>query len=272
MHKKTTTNVLVTINRGYVKHFYVMLTSLLDNTVTAVNVYVMHDDLTEQDEEDIRNRFSTVSFSFIFMEKFFCDGFPTTKRYPYTVYYRIFAPLLLPKTLDRILYLDCDLIVHNSIDEFYDGDFKGNLLIACSHAGAFLRLINKIRLGGKKNSVYMNTGVLLMNLPLLRKSIDLEQVKAYTRRCKRRLILFDQDILYALFGHRVLRENTLRYNLSDRQIFWHNRFHCKKITAEWLEENNVIAHYIGRNKPWRKGYKGILGKYYHEYAEKANAK
>lgn len=272
MHKKAIINILVTINRGYVKHFYVMLTSLLYNTANALNVYVMHDDLTAIDEEDIRRHFPTVSFSFIFMEKSFCCGFPTTKRYPYTVYYRIFAPLFLPETLDRVLYLDCDLIVHNPIDEFYDSDFKENLLIACSHAGAFLRFINKIRLGGKRKAVYMNTGVLLMNLPLLRECLDVERIKAYTRRCKRRLILFDQDILYAFFGDRVLRENALRYNLSDRQIRWHNRFHRDKITSEWVKKNNVIAHYIGRNKPWKKDYKGILGEYYHEYAGKANAK
>ena len=263
-------HVLVTLNKGYLTHFYAMLTSLLYNTSNAITVYVMHDDLTSIEEGEIRKRFPTVTFSFIFMDKSFCDGFPTTKRYPYTVYYRIFAPLFLPETLERVLYLDCDLIVHNSIDSFYNTDFAGNLLVACSHIGAFLRFFNQIRLGGKSTYVYMNTGVLLMNLPLFRQVLDVEKIKAYTLRHKRKLVLFDQDILYAFFGDRVLRKNALIYNLSDRQILWHNRFHRKKITKKWVRDNNVIVHYIGRNKPWKIGYKGILDVYYHEYAKRSN--
>lgn len=258
-------NVLVAINKGYLRHFYVMLTSLLDNTQSELFVYVMHDDLEADDKERIKNRFSRARFSFIFMEKSLCAGFPTTKRYPYTIYYRIFAPLLLPKGLDRVLYLDCDLVVHNPIDEFYGQDFQNRVFVACSHTGRWMRFINRVRLGGDKDSVYMNTGVLLMNLTLLRELINVEKLKEYTLRCKRRLVLFDQDVLYAFFGNQVLEEDSLVYNLSDRQIRLHNWFHRDKITADWVEENNVIAHYIGRNKPWKKGYKGILDKYYQYY-------
>ncbi len=193
-------NVLVAINKGYIRHFNVMLTSLLENTKSNVCVYVMHDDLQAEDEECICSRFTGAEFVFLYMDKSLCAGFPTTKRYPYTIYYRIFAPLLLPENLDRVLYLDCDLVAHNDLDAFYRQDFQDNLFIACSHTGKIMRLINRLRLGAGKNSVYMNTGVLLMNLNRLRSVLNIEELKAYTLRRKRRLILFDQDVLYVFSG------------------------------------------------------------------------
>ena len=261
-------NVLVAVNKGYLRHFYVMMTSLLENTKNRICVYVMHDDLDKTDEETVRGYFPNVQFHFICMDASIFDGFPTTKRYPYTIYYRIFAPVLLPQEIERVLYLDCDLIVHNCIDEFYERDFQGNVFIACSHTGALLRAVNRLRLGTRKNAVYMNTGVLLMHLPRLRAELDVDALKRYTRKHKRRLILFDQDVLYKFFGERVLQADTKIYNLSDRQIALHNSFHRHKITPAWVEENNVVAHYIGRNKPWKQRYKGILGKYYHYYKKR----
>ncbi|MBP5308916.1 MAG: glycosyltransferase family 8 protein [Clostridia bacterium] len=260
-------NVLVSINKGYVKHFEVMLHSILRHTERSVKVFVRHDDLTEADFSVIRKEFPEAEFSFVYMESSICSGFPTVKRYPYTVYFRIFAPVLLPENVEKILYLDCDLVLHNSIDGFYDSDFGEYLFIGCSHTGKILSAFNRLRLGVGKNFVYMNTGVVLMNVIGLRRELDVDALRKYTLKNKYRLILYDQDVICRFFGDRVRSENALLYNLSDRQIKRHNFFNFRKIDGRWVEENNVIIHYIGRNKPWKEGYKGILGGYYAECAE-----
>ena len=41
-----------------------------------------------------------------------------------------------------------------------------------------------------------------------------------------------------------------------------------KIDLDWVDKNNVIVHYLGTNKPWKKNYRGILKGYYTRYAEK----
>ena len=38
-----------------------------------------------------------------------------------------------------------------------------------------------------------------------------------------------------------------------------------------FDENVKIIHYIGKNKPWKKGYKGVLGKYYHSFAKRLDS-
>ena len=38
-----------------------------------------------------------------------------------------------------------------------------------------------------------------------------------------------------------------------------------KIDLDWVKNNNIIIHYLGRNKPWKDKYKGILKDFYFEY-------
>lgn len=36
------------------------------------------------------------------------------------------------------------------------------------------------------------------------------------------------------------------------------------ISLDWIRQNTVIVHYYGKNKPWKKDYKGFLDVFYHE--------
>ena len=38
-----------------------------------------------------------------------------------------------------------------------------------------------------------------------------------------------------------------------------------KIDLKWVKKNTKIIHYIGKNKPWKENYKGILKVYYDKY-------
>lgn len=254
----------MSVDGNYLHYFGVMLSTLVANTAKSVEVFVLHGGLTEEQERFIRARFPEVGFNFIVMDPAIFEGFPTVKRYPKVIYYRIFAPLLLPKEVERVLYLDCDLVLHNSIDGFYNEDFGGNFFIACTHTLAFMKLFNRLRLKVKRDYVYMNTGVVLMNVSALREALDADSIREFTVKQKSKLILFDQDVLYKFYGNRVLERDCFIYNLSDRQ-FTHRALYGKlKVNEKWVETNNVIVHYIGANKPWKKDYMGKLKRYYTE--------
>jgi lipopolysaccharide biosynthesis glycosyltransferase len=77
-------------------------------------------------------------------------------------------------------------------------------------------------------------------------------------------MLPDQDILAGLFGGRLREVDAITYNLSDRYLHQYNRRTPLKIDLEWIRNNTVFIHYCGRNKPWRKGYAGILAPLYEE--------
>ena len=52
-----------------------------------------------------------------------------TLHYSVAMYFRIFAHVLLPESIDRILYLDADIIVKNDITSFYAQDFEDKYMI-----------------------------------------------------------------------------------------------------------------------------------------------
>lgn len=51
-------------------------------------------------------------------EEVFEDA-PTTNRYPETIYYRLLAHEYLPKELDKILYVDADILCLNDVVPLY---------------------------------------------------------------------------------------------------------------------------------------------------------
>ena len=112
----------------------------------------------------------------------------------------------------------------------------------------------------------MNTGVMMMNLKELKEVVKKEEIYAFIKKKKHSMILPDQDILYALYGDKVKLIDDKIYNLSDRMIAINNLSKKNvKIDKKWVEENNVIVHFYGRNKPWKPDYDGILQEYYDKY-------
>ena len=121
-------NILVTLNRGYLYQLCVMLSSLIkSNPDTEFDVYVMNASLTEADFEAVRQRIPADKCRLIDIktgENEFADA-PITDRYPREMYFRIFAAKYLPESLDRILYLDPDIVVLGSVKELYETRLDG---------------------------------------------------------------------------------------------------------------------------------------------------
>lgn len=263
-------NLLFSINQKAVPLLLSCMRSILRSGGGApYEAYVLHSDLDEAAQASIIETFPEgVAFHFLDVDPELFAGFPETSRYPQQIYYRIVAPLLLPAALDRILYLDVDLVVINPLGPLYEMDFEGAYYIACTHTPELLTKFNQTRLGVGKEVPYINTGVLLFNLPALREHLSMDDVRDYAERKRRALILPDQDILTGLYGGKIKLADTMRYNLSDRILAFYNA-DPKRPTRNlaWVRRNTAIIHYCGRNKPWKEGYIGLLGVFYNELME-----
>lgn len=246
----------------------VLLSSLVfTNPDSDFNIYIMSKDLVEDDLQIIyRNiKHNSYHITLIKFDDRMLKGAPISKRYPLEIYYRIFAAKVLPASIDKILYLDPDIVIINKIDELYNLNLGDNLFIGATHVRSFLRKVNQIRLKAKPHVPYINTGVILMNLTLLRRDLNEEDVYRFIKRNKYKLQLPDQDIIFALYGERIKLVDHLKYNLSDRSLTVYNISHKKKLDLAWVKANTAIIHYLGRNKPWKKRYRGILNIFYDQY-------
>ena len=260
-------NLLFCINRKLDSLFLNCIRSIVNKGgYERYDAYVLHSDFEQSYIEMLCKVFNgTVYFHFIEMPNDIFEGFPETERYPKEIYFRLAAPLVLPQELDRILYLDVDTVVINPLTELYEMEFDGNYYIGCTHTHKLLTKINQLRLQSSKAVSYINSGVLLLNLPYLRENLDFNEICDYANKRKKSLILPDQDILTALYGDKVKVIDTLRYNLSDRILTAYNADPShKRIDVSWVRENGVIIHYCGKNKPWKDNYVGTLGIFYQE--------
>ncbi|MCD7769362.1 MAG: glycosyltransferase family 8 protein [Oscillospiraceae bacterium] len=262
-------NLLFTLNRGYLPVFLPCLQSVMTRGgADNYDIYVLHSDLEDGDKLSIcRTAGDKGTCHFILVDPAIFADFPETKRYPKQIYYRLAAPSLLPEDLDRILYLDGDTIIINPLLELYDTDFEGSYLMACTHIRRLLGMFNQVRLSLEEDVPYINTGVMMMNLPALREHLHLEDIQTYALENRHILMLPDQDIVTALYGQHIKLMDSLRYNLSDRLLNHYNAdpTHMPKLDLEWVRSNTSIIHYYGRNKPWGdQPYIGILDVFYCE--------
>ena len=266
-HQGASANLLFCVNQKMLGLMSACLKSLLrSGGYGYYDVFVLHSDLEESIQRAMERDFQErVTFHFLQVpEELFAD-FPETARYPRQIYYRLAAPLLLPRELDRILYLDVDVVVINSLRPFYEVDFESSYFVGCTHTREFLTKLNQARLQSDKAVAYINTGVLLMNLNVLRQVIRLEEISAYVREHEKALIMPDQDILTALYGAEIKLVDSLHYHPSARVLNFYNGSHPKeKRDVNWVRRNTAIIHYCGRNKPWNEGYTGTLGVFYRE--------
>lgn len=262
-------NILTAINQKYLPYFAAMVRSFADSNPGEHTVWMVTKEVTEEQLAAYRplipDRVAVKPVAFC---EDILEGAPTEPRWPKEIYYRIFAAEYLPETLDRVLYLDSDIIVKGDLSPFYDADFEDNYFVATTNVHSrFLKWFLRVKNGAKKGSVYVNTGVLLMNLEKLRKEQSREEVLGYIAGRKALLMLPDQDVISALYGDRIKTEDGYVYNLNERKIRGWNRRHRKeeRIGPDWVEKNAKILHYIGRNKPWKKKYRGILKPWYDRY-------
>lgn len=271
MTNKTKINILVTLNEAYVPYLNVMLSSLIYNNQDCFfDIYLLHTsipDIAMKKTRDIIGQAGNLIM--VEVHDIGLENAPTTARYPTEIYYRIFAARYLPQTLDRILYLDPDIIVNGSVKELYNIPMDSYYFAAASHIGGFMQKINEIRLDMDEESPYINSGVMLMNLERLRNEQNFDDVFTFIEKRKNFLILPDQDVISSLYGSKIYALDSFRYNMTEKLFRTHSLFE-KDLNLEWVKKNSIIIHYCGRNKPWKNNYSGQLNVFYNEMVTKMN--
>lgn len=262
-------NILATLDENYIPYLNTMLFSLLhSNPDERFRVYILQNSIRPEalagTEKILNGRGKLVS---IFVDDTQLKGAPISDRYPLEMYYRIFAAKYLPKELDRVLYLDPDIIVNKPLHDLYSMPMGTAYFAAATHIRSALHRFNEIRLDMDEESPYINSGVMLINLDLLRAEQNTDDVFEYIKAHEGWLLLPDQDIISGLYGQRIITLDPFKYNMTER-LFEMSRIEGRWMELEDVRENAAIIHYIGRNKPWKSSYKGKLGVFYDETVQK----
>ena len=113
-------------------------------------------------------------------------------------YARLFVSSDLPLDLNRVLYLDCDIIINRSIRELWNLDLKGKTI------GALMDAFSKYyrqNIDLEENDIMFNSGVMLINLQRWREQKIEEKLMRFIASKKGRIQQGDQGALNAVLSH-----------------------------------------------------------------------
>ena len=262
-------SLLVSLNQTYLPQLQVLLTSLSwNNPGEHFDLYLLHSGIPTEALVPVTRQCLHLGYRLypILMEEALFADAPTTKQYPREMYYRLLAGAVLPRRLSRILYLDPDILVINSLRPLWETDLGTCLFAAAAHTGKteLANNVNRIRLG--TNHDYYNSGVLLMNLEECRRSVTAEQIFRYVEAHGKEMVLPDQDILNALYGERILPLEDAVWNYDARNYNTYRLASGGRCDLNWVLHNTAILHFCGRAKPWKPGYFYRFGVLYLHYA------
>ncbi len=184
-------------------------------------------------------------------------------------YYRLLAAELLPQ-YEKLLYLDCDLIVLSDLALLYARDLGDRLVGAvCDYRfdGGYAQRV----LGVPTNS-YINAGVMLINAAHWRQEGIAGQCLDFLRE-GRPLEAYDQDAVnFVCRGRIMLLEKQWNFQQVWPEIYcWHPR-HIEFRKNASLQEGEAfefggrgILHYVCAEKPWQHPQRE-LSEYFWSYA------
>jgi lipopolysaccharide biosynthesis glycosyltransferase len=199
----------------YIRHCAVMLRSLKEaNPEEAISVYIIHGLLDANERSRLSNYLSSFldTVSFIHVDSQSLEGFPVDGHITIAAYYRLLLPAVLPHGVQKVLFLDCDLVIIDSLHDLW------HTSLGTHPMGAVIdrrQEINCGRLGLNEGSAYFNSGVMLIDLLKWRESDVVSEGLAFVRSNPECIEYWDQDVLNHLFEGQWLpldhRWNALPY-------------------------------------------------------------
>lgn len=175
-------------------------------------------------------------------------------------WYRLFLPSIMT-AYDKVLYLDCDMIVMDDIAKLYDTDISSYMLAAARDL-AIIGLYN-YKIGNARNYIdtvlnldepynYFQAGTVLLNLKMIREEYNISDLLELGQ--SRVWEWSDQDVLNIIGNGKTLILDQ-RWNVEhDRSRKRLNEMKRSPMNLfdEYLEarKDPKIIHYAGGEKPW----------------------
>lgn len=241
-------NIVVAFDEAFARHASAMLASCMDHGEIK-NVFAIVADLSSESARQFTSSLKKrgINCQILDVSSAGLEGFPVIGHMTKMTYARLLATDLLPREIERVLYLDCDLVVMSRLDELWNHPL-GGCPVACVHdAGGG----HAQSLGMASDAHYFNAGVMLWDVAELRRRDVMSQAREYLRKYPERIVYCDQDALNVV----------LEGSWMEMPARWNARFR-PDAEGRWRSnlapgERPAIVHFDGAGlKPWQVGQPG----------------
>lgn len=270
-------DILTCTDKKFVIPTGVMIYSVCKNNQSeTLNFHVIIDNsVTEDLKNEIleeTSRFSNVSLVFhkIDISNIRASLVVKNSAFPVSIYYRLLMTELLPEDIDKILYLDSDIVVCHNLRELWLFNIQDRPLAAVinqSDGGKSYK-----RLGLPSDKDYFNSGVMLVNLKYWRNNQCSKKLINYVQENPKVLVFPDQDALNYVFQDSKLLL-PIKYNVQEKffraNLSSFNKKFEKEISSAIYDP--YILHYTGA-KPWFTKCSHPLKSIYYQYKNETHWK
>jgi lipopolysaccharide biosynthesis glycosyltransferase len=246
-------HLLLCTNSLYLQHVGVCLTSLLvNNSDLFFNIVIVGRATEALDEEKLRRSLAGFANHSLSFKKFIPPAdrmLPLNPQAHYTLdnWTRLWVGDFFADDIDRVLYLDGDIVVVGDVAPLWCTDLGGTLLGAVDIPGS---LHGVTTLAMRAEDGYFNSGVLLIDLKQWRETQALDTILRYVDAYPERMrYTLDQDALNACFHGRRKR---LDYKWNATWSFFREPIELPLAPPEIenVRREARIIHFNSNLKPW----------------------
>lgn len=267
-------------DNNYAQHVGVSMVSLFENNrdFNDIVVYILENDISWNN----KSRLTMIAEQYG-REIFFIEMAVLLNKLPLNIgnsiaisaYARLFLASIIPVDVDRILYIDCDSIINESLADLWRIDFND-----CYIAGVFDTICpfseNYTNIGLSEADTYINSGVMLIDLNKWRMNNIEQKLIDFIIQRKGKVHHHDQGTINGVLHsrckiiHPKYNVMSVFFTMSRDQVINYYNMNDYYYSTEEMKEAimmPVIVHYtpglVGR--PWIKGCKHPLKDLYLQY-------
>jgi lipopolysaccharide biosynthesis glycosyltransferase len=163
--------------------------------------------------------------------------------------------------LDKVIYIDCDLIIKEDISLLWDIPLNNFMIAAIGDIGGVFRLEE---LGMPSSSQYFNSGVMVINLTKWRKQGVTSTILDFLLRNPHKIHFHDQDGLNAILYNDWLALPP-NWNMQNNMLDKTTSVYFSQKELEEAKRHPSIIHFTGTSKPWEFDNTHPYKKEYYKY-------
>ena len=246
-------NIVLISDEHYVVQTAVTLQSFFEHNEGCHDIYFVTTGIKDNSRLKLINlcRLHNSFFNYLCLEDHKLDPYDGIGFWSKYTFMKIFIPELLPSYVDKVLYLDVDMIIKASLTDLYSIDLGKAGLAAVEDVPN--SEIHKRRCCLSPKTVYINSGLMLMNMPLWRIEFQKNSYLNFVDINKDKYKINDQDIINSVFENRIIALDW-KYNVTSA-FFGYKSSIWKIYPSQYklVRKDLAVLHFTNSNKPWLVG-------------------
>lgn len=259
MNKQNTINIAFCSDKNYLKYVAIAIQSIYFNNLNnALKFHIFLYDVEQDDIDKLSSLCPDIIVYFISkedLEKY--DNEHAIKHLNRSMFIRLIVPRLLKEKVDKLIYLDADILCFEDISAINDVDIDNVVCAACADSLKKENVSRDIQRLKLSTNHYFNSGFLYINVKNWNDFYTEDKVNAILLAQKEHLRYPDQDALNI-----VLQNNVLIIKSDWNYLFtWINEKNKDKF---FETEKNLpyFIHFTGARKPWYHEHIGVAQNWY----------